>query len=246
MVHFYDHALAFVLIVLFPLRAATFGFRRLRRATPERLPVTRRAVYRDAIVIQWSLAAVVLAIWAWRGRAWGALGLEPRVTAGLIGVAAASVLIALLLLRQRAQVLKDDEALDHLREKMRSLEVMLPHARAELPLFAALAATAGLCEELLYRGYLLWYFAQRLDVIPAAALTAVVFGVGHAYQGLAGMLKTGLVGAFLATVYLVTGSLYLPMLLHGLMDLHSGHLMMKAYERESAFAASSDAGEVSA
>jgi membrane protease YdiL (CAAX protease family) len=238
----YDHALALVLAVLFPLRAATFGFRRLRRAPLERLPETRRAVYRDAIVMQWSLVACVVALWLARGRAWGALGLEPRLTAGLLGAAAGSLFIVLLVSRQRAQAMRDDAALAHLRERMGRLEVMLPHARDEMPRFALLAVTAGICEELLYRGYLLWYVAQRLDVIPAAAVTAVVFGVGHAYQGVAGVLKTGLLGAFLVTVYLVTGSLYLPMLLHGLMDLHSGHLMLRAYEREAEHGAADDAG----
>jgi membrane protease YdiL (CAAX protease family) len=238
----YDHALALVLAALFPLRAATFGFRRLRRAPPDRLSETRRAVYRDAIVMQWSLVACVVALWLVRGRAWGALGLEPRLTPGLIGAAAGSLLVVLLVWRQRAQAMRNDEALAHLRHRMRRLEVMLPHAGDEMPRFGALAVTAGICEELLYRGYLLWYVGQRLDVIPAAAVTALVFGVGHAYQGVVGMLKTGLLGAFLVTVYLVTGSLYLSMILHALMDLHSGHLMLRAYERDAELVAAEAGG----
>jgi membrane protease YdiL (CAAX protease family) len=41
------------------------------------------------------------------------------------------------------------------------------------------------------------------------------------------------VGAVLAAAYLLSGSIYVGMALHALMDLHSGHLMMRAYERET-------------
>jgi len=227
-----DHVLAFVLAVLLPLRAALFGFRRLQRATPEHLPETRRRVYRDAILLQWGLVLAVLALWWVRGRHLTALGLEPRLTAGLMGVAAGSLVIVLLMIRQRAGALRDDEALDHLRARLRRLEVMLPHTRDEFRLFGRLSFTAGVCEEILYRGYLIWYLSAWMDVIPAAALSTAIFGIGHAYQGGRGILQTTAVGALLAGVYLVSGSLYLSMTLHFLMDLHSGHLMLKAYERE--------------
>ena len=57
-------------------------------------------------------------------------------------------------------------------------------------------------------------------------------GTGHAYQGARGVITTGVVGAFFAVVYVLTGSLYAGMVMHALMDAHSGHLMQVAYERE--------------
>jgi membrane protease YdiL (CAAX protease family) len=230
----YDHALFVVLAVLFPLRASTFGFRRLVRSDPDERPRVRRAVYRHAILLQWTLTLAAFAIWWVRRREWWEIGLVPRLNWGLLGVVAGAIVAGFAVLRQRRQALTDDEALARLRQRMQKLEVMLPHTRDELSRFIWLSITAGICEELLYRGYLIWYLQHWFALIPAAALAALVFGVGHVYQGWRGILTTGFVGAFLAAVYLVTGSLYTGMVLHALMDAHSGHLMQAAYEREMA------------
>lgn len=233
MLHPLDHVLAVILAVLFPLRAALFGFRRLQRCPPDELPALRRRIYGEAIAIQWTLVAATAALWFALGRRAVHLGLEPRLTPGLYGVLAGLALITLLVMRQRAALLKEDAALGALRDRMSRLERMLPHDAGEFRRFRWLATTAGVCEEILYRGYLIWYFVHWMDVIPAAALTSAIFGVGHSYQGLKGVLQTGLLGGFLAGVYLVTGSIYPCILLHALMDLHSGHLMMRAYARRT-------------
>jgi uncharacterized protein len=47
----------------------------------------------------------------------------------------------------------------------------------------------------------------------------VAFGLAHAYQGLVGIVPTGLLGGIMAAVYLQTGSLLLPVLLHAVIDL---------------------------
>ncbi len=226
-----------VLAVLFPLRAATFGFRRLQLASPDERPQVRRSVYRQAIAIQWALAFVTLALWAAFRREWEGLGLVPRLGWGLAGVLVGMLAAGLAVLRQRRQALADDDALARLRGRMGRLELMLPHTREELALFLKLSLTAGICEELLYRGYLIWYLSHWLPIYPAAALASLLFGIGHLYQGWRGVLTTGFVGAFLSAVYLLTGSLYAGIVFHALMDAHSGQLMQAAYERERALAA---------
>jgi membrane protease YdiL (CAAX protease family) len=226
-----DHILFVVLAVLFPLRAGTFGFRRLRLASEEDRPRARRGFYRQAMVLQWTLALATLALWIAARRPWASLGFLLRLNAGLIGIVAGMAIIAVVIVRQRRAALADGEALAKLRQRTARLEVMLPHSREELKQFFALSVTAGVCEELLYRGYLIWYLAHWLGLFPAAGLAAVIFGVGHAYQGWKGILTTALVGAFLGGVYIVSGSLYAGMLIHALMDAHSGHLMQAAYER---------------
>ena len=58
--------------------------------------------------------------------------------------------------------------------------------------------TAGVCEELVYRGFMIAYFSAALGVSfwVAAVLSSVAFGIAHFYQGPAGILRTGLVGMF--------------------------------------------------
>jgi len=57
---------------------------------------------------------------------------------------------------------------------------------------------------------------------PAVFLGALIFGVGHLYQGPAGVMKTGATGLLMGILYVGTGSLLFPMILHAAVDLHGG------------------------
>jgi sarcosine oxidase len=227
----FDHLFFLILVVLFPLRAAYSGMRRLRRAAPPELPRVRMSVYREAIAIQWALLATMIVMWVSAGRAWDTVGVSARPTVGLaiLGLLAAGAIG--FVLHQRRQALADDEALMGVRSQMEHLEVMLPHEPRELAMFYRLSFTAGICEEVLYRGYLIWYLAHFMPVIAAAGVASVIFGFGHAYQGRRGILTTALFGAVLAAAYLISGSLWIPIALHILIDLHSGHLAFHAFRR---------------
>jgi membrane protease YdiL (CAAX protease family) len=114
------------------------------------------------------------------------------------------------------------KVVDALRRQVRGFGALLPRSRQERTVFALLAVTAGICEEFVVRGFgiaylhWLWPGAPRLAVI---VITAAVFGLGHLYQGLRGVVVTGLVGAFFAWLVLSTGSLVPAMVLHALLDL---------------------------
>lgn len=231
-----DHLLFVTLALLFPLRAATAGYRRLGLAPWPEVPRVRRLLYRQAVVLQWSLAAVVLGLWLVRHRPWTLLGVVPQPTIGLLGAALGLAIVGVFVLRQRRETLASDQALADVRRRLGPLERMLPRTREEMRGFVALSLTAGVCEELLYRGYLLWYLTRSLGLVQSVAVAALLFGLGHLYQGFRGMLTTGLLGAFLCGVYLITGSLYLPMVIHVVMDLHMGTLARAAFEREAAAA----------
>ena len=56
----------------------------------------------------------------------------------------------------------------------------------------------------------------------AAIVTSVIFGFGHIYQGVANVPKIVLVGGVFAGLYLLTGSVWLPMLLHAVFDAVQG------------------------
>jgi membrane protease YdiL (CAAX protease family) len=226
-----DHILALALAVLFPIRAALFGYRRLVHADPAEVPRVRLWLYRQGITIQWALAALTVALWAWRGRPWERLGVVPHLTWGLLGVLLGLAIVVGYVLVQRGKALADEEALARLRRQMRNLERMMPRSDEEMRWFNLLAVTAGVCEELLYRGYLLWYLGHWLAPVPAIAVAAVVFGFGHAYQGVRGVAVTSLVGLFMCAVYLLTGSLVACMVIHALMDLHAGHVARAAFAR---------------
>lgn len=238
-----DHLLVALLAALFPIWAVIFGSRRLRRAAAGDLPRLRLSTYRRAMIMLWSLSAVVAVFWILDQRSFAGLGLVPRLTPGLLGVVFGAAIIIIIMIRERNQTLGDDEALARLRERLGYVEPVLPHSRPELRSFYHLSVTAGICEELLYRGYLIWYLTHWLGFWPAAGIAALVFGLGHSYQGPRGMLVTAAVGAFLAGVYWITGSLFAPMALHAIMDIHSGHLAHASFERGRLLEAETEASE---
>ncbi|MER5326053.1 CPBP family intramembrane glutamic endopeptidase [Streptosporangium roseum] len=98
---------------------------------------------------------------------------------------------------------------------------LLPRTTAERWYAAGLSVTAGITEEIVYRGLLIAVGMGALGLSKEAAAVGAlaVFVAGHLYQGWRGMLVVTLLGAGLTALYLRTGSLLLPILLHALIDL---------------------------
>lgn len=239
-----DHLLFLVLLVLVPLGDRHLGFRRLVAAPLEEVPAARVALYRNALALLWALAAALALLWLGMRRPWADLGLAFRLTGGLSGVMLGVAVIAAVLARRNRFAPGDPSALASLERSAGSLARMLPADGRELAWFAGLSVSAGVCEELLYRGFLLWYLGAwaALAVPPpyvfavAAAGSSLVFGLGHAYQGPRNVLVTAVTGGFLAAVVWITGSLYAAMLVHALMDLHAGHTSYAAHAAARAVA----------
>jgi len=58
---------------------------------------------------------------------------------------------------------------------------------------------------------------------PLVVVSAVVFGVAHLYLGWGvGVLRATAVGGVLGVAYLLTGSLWVPIALHAIVDVTSG------------------------
>ncbi|HEV7654301.1 MAG TPA: type II CAAX endopeptidase family protein [Mycobacteriales bacterium] len=179
----------------------------------------RRRRYRRTMILEWSLtAAAVLLALAGPGLDLGDLGLRwPRGSAyTLVGAVGFVVSLGLLMLLRRrvdqgAGVVAPAE-----------VTALLPRTAKERRSFAQLALTAGICEELLYRGFLLAVvaaFAPELGPWRLVLVSALAFAVAHTYQGVTGMLTAGVLGAGFAILFLGSGSLLLPVLYHVLIDL---------------------------
>ncbi len=100
------------------------------------------------------------------------------------------------------------------------VEPLLPRNRAERLAVLPLAINAGLSEELFFRLAL----PLLITVVTGSAAVGLVgacvaFGLTHAYQGYKGVLMTTLMGAMFTGIYLTSGSLLRPMLLHALLDI---------------------------
>jgi membrane protease YdiL (CAAX protease family) len=103
-----------------------------------------------------------------------------------------------------------------------SASFLEPQGTAEVALAVALVVVVALAEETIFRGYLLLRFEAVLGG-PAAAvlLSSFIFSLGHGYEGSAGLVTVGVMGAVFAIVYLWRRSLVAPMVLHFLQDFVS-------------------------
>ena len=64
-------------------------------------------------------------------------------------------------------------------------------------------------------------------------LSSVIFGLMHAYQGLAGVIRTAATGLLLAGVFVASGSLLLSIILHVIIDAYAGALSWLARREET-------------
>jgi membrane protease YdiL (CAAX protease family) len=98
---------------------------------------------------------------------------------------------------------------------------LMPRNRPEMVHAAMLSVAAGITEELAFRLYLPLLIALITgNALLAFAVAALLFGAMHLYQGWKGVAATMVVGLAMTAVYLMTGALWLAMLLHALIDLN--------------------------
>ena len=105
----------------------------------------------------------------------------------------------------------------------RAIAMLLPRTTVETIAFVALSVTAGFCEEFLFRGYLQRQFlAWSGSVEIAVVLQALVFGIGHLYQGWKGALTITLYGAMFGILAVARKSLRPGMIQHAMQDSFTG------------------------
>lgn len=208
-----------------------FAGRRRYRLLIERLghdASARLHHYRRGILFEWAGAALVglLALLAHsRVRSLWPPGEHPGVAAHIPGLAVALVAVTAV------YRFGGETARRALAVQLRPVAALLPRTPAERRWFALLAVTAGICEELLYRGFglagLRWV-APGLGTPALAIITGAAFGFAHLYQGRLGVTLTGILGAYLGWITIAVGSLVPAMLLHALLDLRILGLPLEA------------------
>jgi uncharacterized protein len=189
-------------------------------------PRERLSLYASTIAYQSLIVAVV----AWRGfsrkLAPSELGLtlgDPWRTAWI-----ALAFTTLLCANQWASFRRMVRSPETQRGLMfRIMEKIMPRTSNETVIFAALACTAGLSEEFLYRGFVFAVFVRlfatsAMSVSIAAVLSSAWFAIAHSYQGWRGVITTFVVGILFVLVRIWTGSLLPSVAAHAGIDLVAG------------------------
>src|SRR5256886_14066577 len=209
-----------VLGVILPWR----GRARMKKllAMPRVSTMERLSLYASTIAFQWFAAAVVV----WRAWAHGftapRLGLAipdgSRILVAAVVGAATCASLQWLNLRRMGRIPVDARgALQAIAESV------LPQSAVELLPYLALAMTAGLCEEFLYRGFAMAVLVQvGFQPWAVVLLSSVLFGLAHSYQGRGGIVMTLLIGLILVTSRIAYGSLVPAIFWHSAVDVVAG------------------------
>ena len=142
-----------------------------------------------------------------------------------LGIAAAFWIAASLVLSYAAHLMHLDQG-GRMQDMQRQLGFLIPGTTMELAVWCLLSATAGFCEEIIFRGYLQRQLGALTKSMGAGvALSAVVFGASHGYEGGARMMLLAIFGLMFGLLALWRKSLRPGMIAHAWHDAFSGAVL---------------------
>ena len=175
--------------------------------------LSRVGLYERVIVTQWVMLGLVLfGVWLHGSSMYTVLGPRWRSPGSFLrefGIGMGFLVVAIMV----------GSILGHGGDRSIT-NLILPQGGRESWMWAALAVTAGICEETIYRGYLQRQFVAFTKSVPAGILvSAALFGAGHLYQGIGGALSIAVLGALAGALAHWCKSVRPGMIAHSLQDL---------------------------
>jgi len=234
----YDHLYVVTVASLIPAYAIGVTVPRLREGFDDDDAPSRVSTYWANMAVLWVLLGLVALLWRLNDRPPEAIGLRSPEGFGWLIFLGSAVLVAGWLLAELWRVRVDPGYRAATKRQIEREAPFVPRTPSELGHFVLLAITAGVCEETIYRGYLIWYFDTWMNVWTAGVVSSILFGMVHAYQGPRGAFKVVVGGLVAAALYIVTGSLLVPVVLHAMVDILSGTIAMYATRDEPESASS--------
>lgn len=210
------------LLVALPL-AAVAQERGLATLTARGVTLDRRAIYASAVVTHLLLLAGSWLAWT---SARADLFPAHDITLRDIAIGGGALGVTLLTLLDRFAPRKPAH-----RER---LLLIAPRTAGERLAFAGVAVSAGVAEEIAYRGVLFLLIAHYLGGwwLPAL-LAAGAFGVAHLFQGWRSAALAGAIGLLAQVVTGATGTLWVAIVVHILHDIIAGAVIAHRARRSS-------------
>ncbi len=194
-------------------------------AAPDPIPTkTKLRLYATIVAMEWALVALTVAILHRHGLKLADIGQtlgNPRrslavMALGLLGLLALTVFNT----RQVRSASRED-----LIATVRRARKFVPVGSTQVAAFGLVSLTAGICEEILYRGWLVNFVGALTGSIWTGMIaSAALFGIGHAYQGRQGIAATGALGLVFGTMFVLVQSLVPGQVIHAAIDIVNGIL----------------------
>jgi membrane protease YdiL (CAAX protease family) len=179
-------------------------------------------IYLPTIIIEWLIFLLIFSVLKRGKENLSTVGFSEFTLANL-GIGLGFLLAANIILFGLANILQ----FFHLTVP-KQVAFILPRTNTERFFWIILSITAGICEEIGFRGYVLtklnlflnnWYLT--------IALSSLSFGMGHFYQGLGGIILTGIYGLLFCLLFIWRKSIIPGIFAHSLQDLIAGLALLK-------------------
>ena len=211
--------------LLFPL-FAIYGSRNIRQLLEEG-STNKTLIFRWTSIELIALGGIVMAPFWITGVSLDTIGLSfisnPLYVAILFTITA---IVFWLLWQMKI----NQETAETIKSQYDAISFLMPEQQGEYRLTVFVSYVAGIFEEIAYRGFLLWFLSGQMHIVPAIILANLPFAMAH-------LTSTGVKNSFMAFIlalvftaaFLLTGSLWLPILLHILVDLYSMTMYYRGY-----------------
>lgn len=188
----------------------------------------KKMMYYGNSAVLWIMALACLLAWWLAGRSFADLGLGwgELPYSGL-----AWTIMAVFVLLYSLDVISEigtSEFRATTRAQFKKDLSFLPANLDEFLPFLLLALSAGVCEEIIFRGYFInyfeWLFAGNgaMSIGLTILVPAIIFGVSHLYQGAKAVVKIIAMATMFGAFFLLTNSLWVLIFLHALVDVLGG------------------------
>jgi membrane protease YdiL (CAAX protease family) len=193
--------------------------------------------YGVCIVVPWLTVGIVGIIGSLANRNPASIGLtlhHLRPNATRLTVLFIVVGTALVLLMTVAIHFAGPKVIQQIRHQMPRFIQSLPHTTGERFTFVLVALTAGICEEILFRGFgiayirWLWPSSTRISIV---IIIGIAFGLAHYGQGRPTVAFAGIAGGVFGWVTLATGTLVPAIVVHCLVDFRASFFPAELTER---------------
>ncbi|MEM6380530.1 MAG: CPBP family intramembrane glutamic endopeptidase [Bacteroidota bacterium] len=179
-------------------------------------PQYKLMVYQQTIAMQVILSGWIIGAIYWYEDDFAAIGLSFLATDNAL---MALGLLPLLFLYLIWKVPMNAERAAYLNRQYQAVRYLLPAVHREFKWSIPLSYVAGICEEIIYRGFLFWQLQQYFSWSIAILITNIVFAMGHYATRSKNMFFSFLFGLLWSFSFDYFGHLWWAMLTHVLIDL---------------------------
>lgn len=222
----FDHLLFAVIGIGMPIMAILSAQRMEATAEDEEMlaNISKKDLYYTNGLMLWIAAMVITTAWQLSGKSYALLGITKPIYSKEVVIGTVTLLAIYLgdLLFNLYNYYKGKEDTTD-----KGIEMIAPTTWKEYGPYIFLALSAGICEEIIYRGFALnylmnWYSTSLYQMYFAIIVSSIAFAVAHIYQGWVNVLKILIISFLFGYIFIMSKSLLLVSIIHIGVDMLSG------------------------